>query len=308
MTTTCWIAAEHALQHVRNNISSISDIFGRWKFQKSEYVVLAGFDESLIKSGVGYLEQIHVFVIAEVDATSPLLSELGRLFSPFSSILFTESSSYHLPVFKDDGSVWEFDELVYYTASKFADGGSSAKTPLTIISLNQSILADGVTGLSPSGSGSGDGEKNKKRKLEKGKERDTGDKDEANKHNKYPSDNPNGPPGDQDGIIDGPGISFNIASRIYLNEIEQNTSQTPATRNCTSKHEDDSEQTRNAFQTLTMCGELTIKVFIYCIKVVVLLIKFYRDCRRHHWLMIHPSTQNVLLNSPSLHLAPSGQP
>ena len=80
-TTTCWIAAEHALQHARNNISSVSEVFERWKFQKSEYVILAGFDESLIKSGVGYLEQIHVFVITEVDATSPLLSELGRLFS-----------------------------------------------------------------------------------------------------------------------------------------------------------------------------------------------------------------------------------
>ena len=87
-TTTCWIAAEHALQHARNIISSVSEVFGKWQIQKSEYVILAGFDESLIKSGVGYLEQIHVFIIAEVDATSPLLSELGRLFSPFSSILF----------------------------------------------------------------------------------------------------------------------------------------------------------------------------------------------------------------------------
>ena len=166
-TTTCWIAAEHALQHARNNISSVSEVFERWKFQKSEYVILAGFDESLIKSGVGYLEQIHVFVITEVDATSPLLSELGRLFSPFSSTLFTESSSYRLPVFKDDGSIWEFDELVYFTASKFADGGSSAKNPLTIISLSQTPnLADSTsctTGSSQStgGSGNGEGEKNR---------------------------------------------------------------------------------------------------------------------------------------------------
>ena len=118
-------------------MSSVSGIFARWQIQKSEYVVHAGFDESLIKSGVGLLENIHEFVSAEVDATSTLLSELGRLFSPFSSSLFTESSSYRLPVFKDDGSVWEFDELVYFATSKFADGGSSAKTPLTIISFSQ---------------------------------------------------------------------------------------------------------------------------------------------------------------------------
>ena len=116
-TTTCWIAAEQALQHARNNISLVSEVFDKWQIQKSDYGVHAGFDESLIKSGVGFLEQIHVFVLGEVDPTSPLLSELGRLFSPFSSTLFTESSSYRLPVFKDDGSIWEFDELVYFAAS-----------------------------------------------------------------------------------------------------------------------------------------------------------------------------------------------
>ena len=82
-------------------MSSVSEVFGRWQIQESEYVVLAGFDESLIKSGVGHLEQIHVFVLTEVDTIShaPLLLELGKVFSPFSSTLFTESSSYSLPVF-----------------------------------------------------------------------------------------------------------------------------------------------------------------------------------------------------------------
>ena len=64
---TCWIAAEHALQHARNNMSSVSKVFDKLQIQKSDYVVLAGFDESLVKSGVGYLEQIHVFTIAEVN-------------------------------------------------------------------------------------------------------------------------------------------------------------------------------------------------------------------------------------------------
>jgi hypothetical protein len=231
----------------------VSEVFDRWKMQNSEYVVLAGFDESLIKSGVGYLEQIHVFVTAEVDATSPLLSELGRLFSPFSSTLFTESSSYHLPVFKDDGSVWEFDELVYFTASKFADGGSSTKTPLTIISLSQTptSLADGTTGFSQSSSGSPGGEKNKR--LEKGKGRDTGDKDEADKVDKGPSDSddPDDPPGDRDGIISRPAeIFIDIDSEIHL---IQDTS------------------IQDIFQTLTMHGSLTIEVLFssYCYHIML---------------------------------------
>ena len=243
--TTCWIAAEHALQHARNNISSVFKVFDKSQIQKSEYVVHAGFDESLIKSDVGYLEQIHVFVFTEVDATSPLLSELGSLFSPFSSILFTESSSYRLPVFKDNGSICEFDELAYFTASKFADGGSSNKTPLTIISLSQTpSQADRTIGFSQSSSGSGEGEKNEKRRLEKGKERDMGDKDEADRgsnDDRDPSDDPDDPPGDGDGIIDGQAkISFEIASEIHPIQDEW-----------------------NVFQTLTTHGSLTIKVLLY---------------------------------------------
>jgi hypothetical protein len=252
VTTICWIAAENALQHARNNELSVSEVFGRWKIQESNYVVLAGFDESLIKSGVGYLEQIHVFIIADVDATSPLLSELGRLFSPFSSILFTDSSSYHLPVFKDDGSVWEFDELVYFTASKFADGGSSAKNLPTIISLSSSQtlnLADDMTGFSQSSSGSGEGERNKKQRSEKGKERDTGDKDEADKDNKDNKDPSDDPEGDQGAGPASPAkISFEIASEIH-----------PVI-----------QDEQNIFQTLTMHGSVTIEVFLYCYCIVVL--------------------------------------
>ena len=267
--TTCWIAAEHALLHARNNISSVSEVFDRWKIQKSEYIVLAGFDESLINSRIGYLEQIHVFVIAEIDATSPLLSELGRLFSPFSSILFTESCSYRLPVFKDDGSVWEFDELVYFTATKFADGGSSAETPLTIISLSQTH-SPVTTGISQSSSGSpGDDKGEENKRLEKGKGRDTGD----NKGDEGESDDPDdpGPPGNRDGIVSRPAeIFFDIASEIHP---FQDTSE--------------SIQDENIFQPLAMHGSLTIKVLLssYCYGVTAFklcLIDSDSTCRRHH--------------------------
>ena len=229
---------------------SVSKVFENWEIQKSEYIVLAGFNESLIKSSVGYLEQIHVFVIAEVDATSPLLTELGRLFSPFSSILFTESSSYRLPVFKDNGSLWEFDELVYSTASKSADAGSSAKTALNFISLSGThIPTDGMTSFSHS-SGSGEGEKNMKGRSDKGKERDPGDheKDEADKDKKDSSDGPEDPPGDQDWIDAKPTkIYISINSELYLLIRDKQHGADPG-----------------PFQTLTMHGGMTIKVNIYC--------------------------------------------
>jgi hypothetical protein len=234
-------------------MSLVSEVFRKWQIQKSEYAVLAGFDESLIKSGVGYLEQIHVFIITEVDPSSPLLTELGRLFSPFSSTLFTESSSYRLPVFKDDGSVWEFDELVYLTASKFADNGLSDKTPPTIISLSQtsesSLAADGMTSFSQSegSSGSGEGEKNKKLEKEKGKGGDTGDK--AGKGNKDSSDNPNNPPGDCAGQDSPREIIIVVDSEIY--HIQEQDGMGPS-------------------QTLTMRGSLIIEVFLNCYCFVVL--------------------------------------
>ena len=267
-------------------MSSISEVFGRWQLQESEYVVHAGFDESLISSGIGYLEQIHVFTIAEIDATSPLLSELGKLFSPFSSILFTESSTYHLPVYKDDGSVWEFDELVYFTASKFADDGSNAKTPLSVIGFSQTPVSEGVTGFSSSGSGSGSGEeeKSKKRRSEKGKGRDMGDEDEdeANE-DPNPSDDPDDPPGDQGGIIAEPvKISFEIATEI----------------------QDDDQ---NTFQTLTMHGGLTIKVVPPHYHHIVSNTKLIFTHRQHHWLRIHSDFQNALFNSLGLHLGRSEQ-
>jgi hypothetical protein len=56
-TTTCWISAEH---HARSKISAVSQVFKMFDIEESEYIILAGFDESLIESGVGYLEQVHI--------------------------------------------------------------------------------------------------------------------------------------------------------------------------------------------------------------------------------------------------------
>lgn len=233
----------------------VSEVFDKWQIQKSKYVVLAGFDESLIKSGIGYLEQIHVFVIAEVNANSPLLQELGRIFSPFSSILFTPSSWYRMPVYKADtnGDVWDFNELVYFTASRFANGGSSAKTPLNIISLSQThTLADGLTGFSPGGSGSEEGENNKRR-SEKGKERDREDEDDkGDNDNKDPGSDPEDPSGDRGGpIARSATISFEISSEIQ-------------------DHRHTSQGGQDIFQTLTMHGNLIIQVLFHRYQIVVL--------------------------------------
>ena len=160
--TIHWIAAEDALKHARKKSTLIDHTFHQF-IPESDYYILAGFDELLIKSGVGHLEQVHIFVSTEVNASSPLLSELGKICSPFSSRLFTESSSYLLPIYKDDGTVLEFNELVRLTALKFADGRYSGKLPITMMNSSPPGGQDhqvvssgqGIGGHSNSGQGSG---------------------------------------------------------------------------------------------------------------------------------------------------------
>ena len=247
------------MKHATSNLSLVSEVFDKWQIQKSEYIILAGFDESLIKSGIGYLKQIHVFVTAEVNPNSSLLRELGGIFSPFSSILFTGSSRYHMPVYKAgiNGDFWDFDELVYFTASKFSNHGSSTKHPLTIISLSQTRNPpDGLTGFSQGGSGSGEGQKGEKRRSEKGKEREREDEDEdgnRDKNDKGPGGDPEGPSGDPEGTIPcSANISFEIVSDIREGQDAA------------------SQGGPNTFQTLTVHGNLTIKVPFHHYQIVVL--------------------------------------
>ena len=135
---TCWIAAEKALRHIQNNRPQIDSVFLRRGIQKSQYAVLAGFDEPPIQDGIGCLEQVHIFTSADVAADSTLLDDLGKILSPFPSVLFTESSHpYLLPVFKPDGTVWKFDEFLLETASKLADHASTVAMYPTITSLSQ---------------------------------------------------------------------------------------------------------------------------------------------------------------------------
>ena len=89
----------------------------RWKIHQSKYIVLAGFDESLIKSGIDYLEQLHVVILAQ-----PLLccQSLEDYFPP----PLPPFSQSVLPLIKNDGSaLGEFNKPAYFTA--FANGKSS---------------------------------------------------------------------------------------------------------------------------------------------------------------------------------------
>ncbi|PPQ82548.1 hypothetical protein CVT25_007157 [Psilocybe cyanescens] len=117
-TATYWLAAEHARQHAESCKSQIAAVFNRHGIQKHQYIIFTGFDEYLVKNSGGYLEQIHIITSADLGDMS-LLPDLGMIFSPYSAILFTPSTAHEIPVYKTDGSMWQWDELVYHTAKQF---------------------------------------------------------------------------------------------------------------------------------------------------------------------------------------------
>lgn len=153
---------------MKKNISTVAAVLSKWHIKESQYAVYAGFDESLVKAEVGYLEQIHVFTTTGVDANSPLLSALGQIFSPFHAILFTKSSSHQIPVFKDDGSAWDFDELVFSRAMRFVETGSTVAMLSTRPSLARSTPKDNAAGVVAQGSTEEGEEQGDRERREKG--------------------------------------------------------------------------------------------------------------------------------------------
>lgn len=281
-TTTCWIAAENALQHIQKNLPQIEDIFKRYHIEKTQYGLYAGFDEYCFQANVGLLEQVHIFTLSMIPSTSPLLSELGKVLSPFSSILFTESSALFLPIYKADGvTPWEFNDLVFETASKYMDHGSTAAMYPTVISLFQNREegeerdgnenGGGEKGKGRDGNGDGGEEIQEKEKggeggngnggegkgEGKGKGRDDGkggegiEKDDDSEDPGYPDSDP------ENETTNSPHISFEVNSHILS--------------------EPKNSQSRSQFdQSIRMTGGLTIKVCHVFPQGKFCVYKFYR--------------------------------
>ena len=231
---TCLIAAGHALLHIEKHRTQIETVFQRHNIKKSQYDARAGFNESCIRDGLGFLQQIYIFTtLSTILATSSLLTELGKILSPFSSVIFTEESSFPLPVYKIDGTIWDWDDFVFKTASKYINRGSTAAMCPTIISYSQTTNDKG----DQMDSGAGDGDRENVRKedskgsRDKGKERDRDNHDNSG-DTPRDGDHDSGHPGnsgdrlnegsgdpDPEGMAtDSPNIMFHITSKIYTND------------------------------------------------------------------------------------------
>jgi len=241
----CWIAAEHALRHIQKSRPQIDAAFSKRNIQESEYALFAGFDESLIQDGIGYLEQIHIFTSVVIVLDPPFLAQLGKIMSPFSSILFSESSHPHrLPVFKPDGIMWDFDEFVFETASKLADRGSTAASYPTVISLSQSSGGATSGGRGSQENSGPDKERNTSDDTDKKEDDSDGEGEErkGNKKGKDREENPQDPeepePDDEPEEQSEPKlVRFDVSSDLHLNDHS------------------------GRFQLLTVAGDLTIQVY-----------------------------------------------
>ena len=120
VTRQVLIAAEGALKYVLRNPGKKKDeiqaTFFEIRIDESQYTVLAGFNEELIQSGFGYLEEMHTFCRVEIPSSPHFLTKLGKILTPYPGVVFTPSSIYKTPVFKDDGTIWDYDDLSLHCA------------------------------------------------------------------------------------------------------------------------------------------------------------------------------------------------
>jgi len=181
------MAAEKAAAHIAKKLTELDTIMSDYGITSSQYALSAGFNETLIRQGIGYLQQIHVFSCVDIGTGSPLLTRLGKLCSPYSAELFTPSARTKLPVFKQDSSMWDFDEFTFATASKLIDHGLSGTAHPTLVSFSTGQSQGSNT---PSSNDFHAGFSHGKEKS--GKDEDSIDRDSGNEEEDSGRDDSNG--------------------------------------------------------------------------------------------------------------------
>ena len=124
------------------------------------------------------MEEIHVFCCVKIPHSSILLTNLGKVLMPYPGIIFTPASGYKTPVFRDDGTIWDYDDLSLDHTKQYSD--IHAKDILhselnAFMSLAESQPAISVIGLGCS-EGNGDSGGAREGKGGQGKSDDDGER------------------------------------------------------------------------------------------------------------------------------------
>ena len=236
------LAAKTALQHLQQYETEIKTVLSHSRIYKKDYALLAGFNESKIHSGLGYMEEIHVLLWKKCKPKKALLHSLGKIFSPFPGMIFTTCppDSFQTPVFNTEGKPQA--QALTYTTLKIGNLMKEKEEMLAKICLSEG------KGLSGSGSGGGGNEKKPGENVSQVK-RVGGSSQKGGKKNSEWGD-PNDPYSRDDSDTHLSQISFNIQT-----EIHPYASPVPASGPSSSKPS-------KHFQLIQLEGNMTVQVGI----------------------------------------------
>ena len=110
--------AEAALQHSRQKEGEIAQIMSL-AGPETDYILQAGFNESLIQRGVGHLQEIYLFVDTSIPSNSPIFELLGKAFSPFPGVVWMPARSQLTTVFNEDGTECDRDSVLLSRMERF---------------------------------------------------------------------------------------------------------------------------------------------------------------------------------------------
>ena len=205
--------------------------------QKSEIA-----DEGLIESGIGFIEEIHIFISYKPPQLASLLSRLETICCPFPVTIFTPTSIHCLPS----------------SASKFIDNPNTSKAghglPVTISSSRSSPAGVGETVKS---NGPGESKRQSGSENKKGKERqEEGDRP------------PDRPEDEGDHGLD-PGLDGDGGEKSWMAEISFDVSADLL-----------EPEADSPFQSLATTGKIMITVWLCFFKLYFLSHKLIANPRR----------------------------
>ena len=200
------------MQHLERNLIKFQNIFTNFNIPISEYQLLAGFDEDLIRRRLGYLNQIHVLLRSEPRDMDLFLLHLSQVLENFTAVIFTNKSTYRLPSAPE-----KFYEIARANTRKTAYG-------LSTLSQNADMGGSfNIGNSSGQGNNGRDGPDNSRRK---GKERDSEDPPIPPDSSKEGNGDPDPEyPGPDDGDAQSAELLFRVSADLLQHNIPFQTLQ-----------------------------------------------------------------------------------
>jgi hypothetical protein len=198
--------AQEAMQHLEQNFATFQKIFTNFNIPESEYLLLAGFDEEIIRSRLGYLNQIHIVLRSSPQDLDHFLLCLSSALKNFTAIIFIGAVTYRLPSAPE-----EFHEIVR---------ANTRKTPFGISTLSQQANVDGSfkVGGQSGGDNGADGADDSTRKG-KARKRDSDDPSiphDSSKEEGEPDPESPGPGSSGAGSAE---LAFRVSADLLQNDV-----------------------------------------------------------------------------------------